>query len=62
VIYCYYGKIGRFWQTLENELLDGEIFETLDEFKHYIKGYCLYYNEHRMHPGINLKTPQEMIL
>jgi len=56
------GKIERFWKTLENELLDGETFETLEEFKHYIKGYCLYYNEHRMHQGIKLKIPQEMIL
>jgi len=55
------GKIERFWRTLENELLDGETFETYDEFKHYIKGYCLYYNEHRMHQGIKLKKPAEMI-
>lgn len=55
------GKIERFWKTLENELLSGETFETLEEFKHYIKGYCLYYNEHRMHQGINLKIPNELL-
>ena len=55
------GKIERLWKTLENELLSGETFETLEEFKHYIRGYCLYYNEHRMHQGIQLKIPSEML-
>lgn len=55
------GKIERFWRTIEDELLSGETFETLEEFEHYIKGYCLYYNEHRMHQGINLKKPAEML-
>jgi len=55
------GKIERFWKTLEDELLSGETFETLAEFKHYIRGYCVYYNEHRMHQGIQLKIPSEML-
>lgn len=55
------GKIERFWRTLEEELLSGETFETLDELKHYIKGYIIYYNEHRTHQGINLKKPSDMI-
>jgi transposase InsO family protein len=55
------GKIERLWKTIEHELLSGETFDTLDEFKHYIHGYSLYYNEHRMHQGIGLKIPQEMI-
>jgi transposase InsO family protein len=55
------GKIERFWRTLEDELLSGETFETLEEFVHYIKGYCLYYNEHRMHQGIDLKRPVDMV-
>lgn len=55
------GKIERFWRTLENELLDGETFDTLESFKHHIKGYCLYYNEHRKHQGIQLKTPAQMV-
>lgn len=54
------GKIERFWKTLEQELLGGETFDTLEEFTHYIKGYCLYYNEHRLHQGINLKRPVEL--
>jgi transposase InsO family protein len=55
------GKIERFWRTLENELLSGETFETYEEFARHIQGYCLYYNEHRMHQGINLKRPAEMV-
>lgn len=55
------GKIERFWKTIEEELLSGEHFETLEEFKHHIAGYNLYYNEHRIHQGINNKMPVEMV-
>lgn len=55
------GKIERFWKTIEEELLSGEYFETLEEFKHHILGYNLYYNEHRIHQGINNKMPVEMV-
>lgn len=54
------GKIERFWKTLENEVLEGEVFETLDEFRNYLMAYCIYYNEERAHQAINLKTPAEM--
>jgi transposase InsO family protein len=55
------GKIERFWKTIEDELLAGEQFETLDELKHHITGYAIYYNEHRAHQGIDLKTPAAML-
>lgn len=55
------GKIERFWKTIEEELLAGEEFETLEEFKHFITGYAIYYNEHRLHQGINNKMPVQMI-
>ena len=55
------GKIERFWRSLEEELLDGEEFETLDEFKQYLLGYVIYYNEHRKHQGIGNKTPNKNI-
>jgi transposase InsO family protein len=54
------GKIERFWKTIEEELLLGETFKTLEEFKEHILGYNLYYNEHRLHQGINNKKPIEM--
>lgn len=55
------GKIERFWRTIEEELLSGETFETMADFEHYIRGYCVYYNEHRTHQGIRLKKPAEML-
>jgi len=55
------GKIERFWKTLEDELLSGEEFATLEEFKEYILGYVIYYNEHRLHQGINNITPIQML-
>jgi transposase InsO family protein len=51
------GKIERFWKTIEDELLSGEQFDTIEELKHYIIGYNVYYNEHRIHQGINNKKP-----
>ena len=55
------GKIERFWRSLEEELLDGEEFETLDEFRQYLLGYVVYCNEHRKHQGIGNKTPNKNI-
>lgn len=55
------GKIERFWKTLEDELLDGEEFDTLEEFKEHILGYTIYYNEHRLHQGINNAVPSTML-
>ena len=55
------GKIERFWKTLEDELLSGEKFETLEEFKQHILGYVVYYNEHRIHQGINNIMPVQKL-
>lgn len=55
------GKIERFWKTIEDELLDGETFESFADFEQHIRGYCIYYNEMRTHQGINLKKPADMI-
>lgn len=55
------GKIERFWKTLENELLDGEEFDTLEQLKEYILGYVVYYNEHRIHQGIHNNKPFAML-
>lgn len=55
------GKIERFWKTIEDELLSGEQFDTLTELKHYITGYNIYYNEHRIHQGISNKKPCAML-
>ncbi len=55
------GKIERFWKTIEEELLSSEEFETLDELKHHILGYNIYYNEHRLHQGIDNKMPVNLV-
>ncbi|MBU1926307.1 MAG: DDE-type integrase/transposase/recombinase [Gammaproteobacteria bacterium] len=53
------GKVERFWRTLEDELIEGTTFETLEEFKEELIKYLIYYNEHRPHQGIGGKTPKE---
>ena len=55
------GKIERLWKTIEDELLGGEQFDTLDELKQHITGYAIYYNEHRSHQAIDQKTPAAML-
>ncbi len=43
------GKVERFWRTLNEDLIDGTIFESLDAFKQELELYMIYYNEHRPH-------------
>lgn len=43
------GKVERFWRTLNEDLIDGTTFETLDEFKDELMQYLLYYNYQRPH-------------
>ena len=47
------GKIERFWRTIKEELLEDEQFDSVDELKNFITGYNIYYNEQRVHQGIN---------
>lgn len=56
------GKIERFWKTLEEDLLDSEQFETIDELENLLLGYVIYYNENRIHQGINNRKPIEMLV
>lgn len=53
------GKIERFWRTVNEDLIEGTHFETLEEFKEHVLKYVLYYNELRPHSGINGQTPLE---
>lgn len=53
------GKVERFWRTLNEDLIEGTYFETLDEFKDELLKYILYYNEVRCHSAISGKTPVE---
>ena len=51
------GKIERFWRTLKDELLEGSAFKDLAAFENELLQYLLYYNEHRPHQSLDLKTP-----
>ncbi len=54
------GKVERFWRTLNDDLIDDTVFESVADFKKELELYMLYYNEHRPHQGIGAKTPLEM--
>ena len=51
------GKVERFWRTLNEDLLEGTTFETVDELKDELALYLLYYNTERPHQGLGGKTP-----
>lgn len=53
------GKIERFWRTLNEDLIDGTYFESIDHFKEELIAYLLYYNKLRPHQGLNGKTPEQ---
>ena len=54
------GKVERFWRSLNEDLIEGTTFETLEEFKKELEEYLIYYNELRPHQGLNQKTPLQM--
>ena len=47
----------RFWRTFEEDVIDGAVYNNLDELKESVLGYNLYYNEHRPHQSLNGKKP-----
>ncbi len=55
------GKIERFWKTLEEELLEEVIFDSVEALREELLKYLLYYNEHRPHQGIDGLTPLEKL-
>lgn len=55
------GKIERFWRTFDDEVINGAVFNSLDELKDAVLGYNFYYNEHRPHQGLNGKVPSSML-
>ena len=54
------GKVERFWRTLNEDLIEGTYFESIDHFREELFKYMLYYNQLRPHQGIGGKTPQEV--
>lgn len=53
------GKIERFWGILQSELLDREIFGTLDAAADGLNHFASYYNYDRLHGELDWHTPAE---
>ncbi|MDR0968060.1 MAG: integrase core domain-containing protein [Holosporaceae bacterium] len=47
------GKNERFWKTLNEEFVEGALYENLENLKNELPGFLVYYNEHRPHSSIN---------
>ncbi len=55
------GKVERFWRTLNDDLIDGTTFDSVEHLKDELMQYLLYYNTQRPHQGINGNTPLQKI-
>lgn len=54
------GKVERFWRTLNEDLIDGTYFESIEHFKQELMDYLVYYNKLRPHQGLNGLTPEKV--
>ena len=52
------GKIERFWRILNEDVLEGTDFESVDELKNELQDYMFYFNEKRPHQGLNGLNPK----
>lgn len=55
------GKVERFWRTLNEDLIEGTTFDSIEHFKDELMQYLLYYNNVRGHQGINGLTPKAFL-
>ncbi len=53
------GKIEAFWATLKSEVLDREVFRSLEDAEAALERFSRYYNYHRLHGEIGWLTPAE---
>jgi len=51
------GKVERFWRTLNEDLIEGTFFESIEHFKKELFDYLVYYNKMRPHQALDGKTP-----
>ena len=51
------GKIERFWKTIEADLLEDMVFDSMNHLMDELSQYVYYYNHERPHQGINGSTP-----
>jgi transposase InsO family protein len=52
------GKVERLWRTLNEDLINGTYFESIEHFNTELMQYLVYYNEMRSHQALNGKTPK----
>jgi transposase InsO family protein len=55
------GKIERFWKTIESDLLEDMVFDSIDHFHDELMQYMYYYNYQRPHAGINGMNPVDLL-
>jgi hypothetical protein len=55
------GKVERFWRTLNEDLVEGTYFESIEHFKDELFQYMLYYNKLRPHQALDGKSPEQML-
>lgn len=55
------GKVERFWRTLNEDLIDGTTFQTIDEFRKELMEYLVYYNYNRPHQSLNGVSPVQFL-
>lgn len=51
------GKVERFWKTVEADLLEDMVFDSLEHLEDELSQYMYYYNNERPHQGINGDNP-----
>ncbi len=55
------GKIERFWKTIESDLLEDMVFDSVEHLQDELSQYLYYYNYQRPHQGINGMNPVEFL-
>lgn len=55
------GKVERFWRTLNEDLIEGTYFESIEHFKEELFQYMLYYNKLRPHQALAGLAPEKMV-
>jgi len=55
------GKIERFWKTIESDLLEDMVFDSIEHLQDELEQYLYYYNYERPHQGINGNNPVQFL-
>ncbi len=55
------GKVERFWKTIESELLEDMVFDSIEHLQDELSQYLYYYNNERPHQGINAQNPVQFL-